>query len=1021
MPPPNQSPISSDKLVPIFKPYCSVYLAAFNVRTLKQAGQQASLARTLDSLGVDVCCVSETRMHDPTTVTELTAPSLSSRFLLRTSGDSEAAASGCAGVGIILSSKAEDCLLDWIPVDSRLCAVRLATAVKVSHDREAIRCLFIVSAYAPTNCSPDSVKDSFYDALSTLLRRAKSSDIVVVAGDMNAQVGRLSAAEALLGGRLGLDAGRTDNGDRLLQLCADHRLFLCSTNFRNKRTRLATWCPPSTKQPCTQIDHIAISYRWRGSITDCRSYWNTSVDSDHALVRCRFSLRFPGLRKVQMPRIAVENLKDGKIKKRFQESLANLLPDCPTEDVNGWWNQMTSAMQKAGRNACGTSQSRMRSHWISEKTISLLESRRRIPAGSKYNAARRAIRRQVKVSVRADRESWWNKKAEEMEAANNAGNVRRLFQLIRATGPQKSSVSETIKDKLGTIITNKEERLDRWAEYFEEQFNWSPSTGSLDLQTMAEPWAVNLDPPSLSEIRECISSLKRHRAPGPDNLPPALFKDGGDPLIRCIFHLLTRIWDTETVPDNWGESIIVPIFKKGARNECGNHRGISLTPVVTRLLASLILHRLSAVRESSIREQQAGFRPGRGCIDHIFTLRQVLEQRHEYRRPTILVFLDFKGAFDSVDRSVLLNTLVQQGMPLKFVNIIRSLYSQTRGCVRVYGELSKSFPSGSGVRQGCPLSPFLFNFVVDAVMKRTLEDLQNPGVQIMAGENLVDLDYADDIVLLFEKEEEAQVVLNRLSGIIPSFGLRFAPSKCKVMLQDVQNLRAPLKIQGEALEIVDRFTYLGSCISSDCSVANEVDARISKARVAFANLRHLWRQKGISLSLKGRVYGTTVRAVLLYGSETWSLRAEDLRRLRVFDNRCLRAIAGVGWRQRVRNEAVRKLVFGRAEGTSIDECIQHNRLRWLGHVLRMPSHRLPKKVMFSVPDSEWRKPRGGQSKTWRRDMKSVTKSLGSVGVSRLPGWGPRDPPCAWLITLGDMASNRSQWRTCCQFLSRSPD
>ena len=81
-----------------------------------------------------------------------------------------------------------------------------------------------------------------------------------------------------------------------------------------------------------------------------------------------------------------------------------------------------------------------------------------------------------------------------------------------------------------------------------------------------------------------------------------------------------------------------------------------------------------------------------------------------------------------------------------------------------------------------------------------------------------------------------------------------------------------MTIQGEALEIVDR------CISSDCSVANEVDTRISKARVAFANLHHLWRQEGISLSLKGRVYGATVRAALLYGSETWSLRAEDLRR-----------------------------------------------------------------------------------------------------------------------------------------------
>ena len=68
----------------------------------------------------------------------------------------------------------------------------------------------------------------------------------------------------------------------------------------------------------------------------------------------------------------------------------------------------------------------------------------------------------------------------------------------------------------------------------------------------------------------------------------------------------------------------------------------------------------------------------------------------------------------------------------------------------------------------CPLSPFLLNFVIDAVMKRALENLQNPGVHIMAGENLVYLDYADDIVLLFEEEEEAQMVLNRQAGIIPS-------------------------------------------------------------------------------------------------------------------------------------------------------------------------------------------------------------------------------------------------------------
>ncbi|KER20298.1 hypothetical protein T265_15351, partial [Opisthorchis viverrini] len=95
--------------------------------------------------------------------------------------------SGYAGVGIVLSEQTEVYLLDWMPVDSRLCAVRLATSVRESRGSEVHRTLFIVSAYAPTDCSSESAKDSFYDALGALLQQAKSSDIVVVAGDMNAQ------------------------------------------------------------------------------------------------------------------------------------------------------------------------------------------------------------------------------------------------------------------------------------------------------------------------------------------------------------------------------------------------------------------------------------------------------------------------------------------------------------------------------------------------------------------------------------------------------------------------------------------------------------------------------------------------------------------------------------------------------------------------------------------------------------------------------------------------------------------
>ncbi|CAH8290604.1 unnamed protein product [Heterobilharzia americana] len=126
--------------------------------------------------------------------------------------------------------------------------MRLNGTVRTKRNSETRRCLFVVSACAPTDCSSDEVKDEFYRKLSNLLSKAKRSDVVVVAGDFNAQVGRLSEAERHLGGTFGIPAERTDNGDRLLQLCSDNRLFLASTNFRHKERHCLTWCPPSSTQ-----------------------------------------------------------------------------------------------------------------------------------------------------------------------------------------------------------------------------------------------------------------------------------------------------------------------------------------------------------------------------------------------------------------------------------------------------------------------------------------------------------------------------------------------------------------------------------------------------------------------------------------------------------------------------------------------------------------------------------------------------------------------------------------------------
>ncbi|CAH8430348.1 unnamed protein product [Schistosoma haematobium] len=575
-----------------------------------------------------------------------------------------ASSRGLAGVGIALSMRAEQALLEWIPVNSRLCAVRLNGYVRTRKDRDTRRCLFVVSAYALTDCSSDDVKDEFYRKLSELLQKAKRSDIVLVAGDFNAQIGSLNQTERHLGGYFSIPTQRTDNGDRLLQLCSDNRLFLANTNFKHKERHRLTWRPPTPNQRWTQIDHIAISHRWRGSVEDCRSFWSTCLDSDHALIRARICLRLTGRKKATLKRPVRTDLINEKTKSRFQEQLRSHLGSCEDDaDPDVAWKGIQSAVETAVTSISDLNHRVARNQWISSRSVTLMDSRKLVPSGSEHDEERKQIRSRLRKSLRNDREQWWASKAKEMEKAATIGNTRQLYRLIKETGINKSSVSEIISEKDDTLICSKSRRLERWAEHFREQFSWPSATLQLPPIPRQCEWNIEVGPPTLAEVQKAIVNLKRGRAAGPDGLAPEVFKDGGPILAIKLTNILAKIWELEFIPSDWSQSLIVPIYKKGSKSSCDNHRGISLTNIVSKILASIIIKRLTKTRELQTRENQAGFRPGRGCIDHIFTIHQVLEHRHTYRRPTMVVFLDLKAAFDSVDRETLWQCLSLKGEP----------------------------------------------------------------------------------------------------------------------------------------------------------------------------------------------------------------------------------------------------------------------------------------------------------------------------------------------------------------------
>ncbi|CAH8459438.1 unnamed protein product [Dicrocoelium dendriticum] len=422
---------------------------------------------------------------------------------------------------------------------------------------------------------------------------------------------------------------------------------------------------------------------------------------------------------------------------------------------------------------------RQHEHWVSSRSLELIDARRHIPAGSEHNETRKELRAKLRASLKKDCKSWWSRRATEMEMAAALGNHRKLFRLIRETGSRRPGVSETIRDESGQPTHNLSKRLESWVEHFERQFNRSELLDFSPTSDRPAPWAVPLDPPSRSEVEREIGLLKLTNPAGPDDLPPALFKFGGSALVDALHEFLVKLWEQETVPTDWSRSVIVPIFKGGSHSECGNHRGISLISIASKLLASIILHRLTGARESQIREEQAGFRRGRGCIDHIFTLRQLLEHRHTYWRPTVIVFLDIKGAFDSVDRCAHWNCLLRKGVPEKYVNIIQALYARSTGRVMVYGKLPPPFNISIGVRQGCMLSPFLFNFAVDEVMEIAFTRHDLEGVELLPGERLLDLEYADDIALICDSSQTREAALDRLALAVRHYKLCFTPSKCK--------------------------------------------------------------------------------------------------------------------------------------------------------------------------------------------------------------------------------------------------
>src|SRR6218665_194330 len=207
------------------------------------------------------------------------------------------------------------------------------------------------------------------------------------------------------------------------------------------------------------------------------------------------------------------------------------------------------------------------------------------------------------------------------------------------------------------------------------------------------------------------------------------------------------------------------------RSECTNWRGITLLSIPGKIMAKVMLNRMRLAVDERLRQEQAGFRPGRSCCEQIFTLRKIIEKIVKHETPTLINFIDLKKAFDSVHRESLWKIMKSYGIPQRIIDIIQNFYDGSICAVRNGGEVGEWFQIITGVLQGCVLSPLIFALVVYWVMTRVMS-VKDTGIRWVNGDRLGDLNFADDIALLENSWKGMKELTDRTQKEAAEFGLR---------------------------------------------------------------------------------------------------------------------------------------------------------------------------------------------------------------------------------------------------------
>ena len=960
-------------------------IATYNCQGLHSKNKKQFLIEDFINYKIDILCIQETHLQE-SDIEELKSNKTGNKYHLYKSGNGKKSRNG---VGFLVNSNRN---IDFQPINDRICQLT-TTIANQSHN------LIVICAYAPTlenSTKKPELRENFYDQLDSVIQKINSRDVLIVGGDFNAICGKHTSKDfPEYQDTVGKYSKGTinDNGYSLLQFAKNNNMRLSNTMFKHKPAHITTWtCPERThgcldsrsgdprKQPYrNQIDFICTKIREDVRVTDARSYGGTVTKSDHKLVIATMTIKWPTTRKHKSePQINYSNITNTEIQEKYKSRAQEIFntKQQPTNPKQRWTRIVESSIE-AAKEVLGTNKQQQNINpqqgEISELSTKQKDLKIQIENTTNVQQKQelRKQRNQTMTSIHRLTQKHENdildSKLKHIE--NTADDSRRMFMAIQDLQKYNKKKDKLLIETPSGLTANASQQSKIIAEFFKQQFNKddAPPTRKFQPAKMKIPFTAE-------EIQLAIKSLKNNRSAGGDKLKAELLKHGPTIYSHEIAAIFNEVAETGVFPLELIQGTIIALQKpKKPKGPLRNLRPITLLSMLRKILANCLLKRTGHKLDSKIPNSQAAYRRGRSTTEHVFATKLLAERAATSSSYVIhLLLLDMSKAFDSINRTILLDELSNILDPdeIHLVSILLNTELQ----VRIGKEETEYFKTNTGVPQGDGYSAQEFTFYLARALEgqecnninehnycqnppSIIPTLLNP--QIVSSETFqsdecdIAMEYADDMTEITTDSELIEHIKKTLPDVLLGRGL---------LINEDKTEQYEIKYRGE--ETWKDCKLLGTKLDTE----KDISRRKGLAIAALTSLKHILKSKNTSLALKMRVFKCYVNSVFLYNCEVWTLTKGLCQKIDSFQRRILRThVLNVRWPKVIKNEDVYRLTKAKPWSTEISE----RRLKWFGHMIRLPPCS-PAQQAYRIAKMSTTRPRGKHQTTW---MSVITQQL----------------------------------------------